>query len=873
MARQAFLVLGMHRSGTSATTRLLNLAGVSITAGLMRPQPDNPKGFWESQAIADLHDRAFAQLGMAWDSIETIPDEWFASSEADVLRTDLRAELGTDFPDGESFVVKDPRLCRFLPAWLQVLEELGYQTVPVMPVRNPLEVARSLDRRNAFAVAKSLLLWLRHVLDAEAGTRGRRRAIVRYDRLIEDWRQELADANRQLGFTCFPSSRPFDEQVDRFLSAAERHHVATLADLREADSRGWATDAFIALQQLHDSASAAATADAYGTLDRLRGRLDDAESAIDPFLATYRTQLQEARSVLAGSQSEAAQLREVLDRHVTELANVVAARGVAEQKMSEAMARTAALQISLDEATASLSEERRSLDEVRLALTRAGEAAARDRSERRRLLEAERLAWQQAAAASADAERIDIDRDALRRASDEAIRAVLRNAARRQASLRRARDQHPGWIRRLHRLLSDAGAPPSRWIGEPLRSGRNLIRLRRHEYRRRITLLASSGLFDPAYYGRSLGPVAANLPARFLLRGDLAGERTHPLFDPEWYRQSNPDLPPGVPPLEHYLTQGGWQLRSPHPLFDAGFYLSQWAPGEVSGTTPLSHFLEVGAAAGVSPHPLFDALHYLQQRPDVAAAGANPLLHYLASPPGSAADPHRLFCDRDYLARNPDVEGLSALEHFVRHGAIEGRSPHPLFDVGYYWRQRPDVRAAGVNPLRHFLESGSTEGIDPHPLFSCRYYQSQFHGRWDRRVNALEHYLRWGGQDLRNPHPEFDSRLYLAAYPDVAAAGLNPLLHYLLHGAEEGRQRFPAVRLSSNRDRATGTADAAAEDGAASVGEPLGAFAAGLAVQSARVTEIVLQIDQKLTQLLQAQAAGNGGRADGPLHAAGIRRR
>ena len=75
MSGKAFLVLGMHRSGTSAVARLLNLAGAAISERLMAPQADNPKGFWESLPITDLHDQALARMGLAWDHIERVPDE------------------------------------------------------------------------------------------------------------------------------------------------------------------------------------------------------------------------------------------------------------------------------------------------------------------------------------------------------------------------------------------------------------------------------------------------------------------------------------------------------------------------------------------------------------------------------------------------------------------------------------------------------------------------------------------------------------------------------------------------------------------------------------------------------------------------------
>ena len=50
---KAVIVLGMHRSGTSALARVVNLLGVSLgrTDDMMQPNEINPKGFWENQSL------------------------------------------------------------------------------------------------------------------------------------------------------------------------------------------------------------------------------------------------------------------------------------------------------------------------------------------------------------------------------------------------------------------------------------------------------------------------------------------------------------------------------------------------------------------------------------------------------------------------------------------------------------------------------------------------------------------------------------------------------------------------------------------------------------------------------------------------------
>ena len=85
-----------------------------------------------------------------------------------------------------------------------------------------------------------------------------------------------------------------------------------------------------------------------------------------------------------------------------------------------------------------------------------------------------------------------------------------------------------------------------------------------------------------------------------------------------------------------------------------------------------------------------------------------------------------------YLERNPDVRaaGVDPLQHYLLHGAGEGRDPNPLFDGDWYVEQNPEVRAAGVNPLVHYLKHGAAEGRAPGP---------DFHGSWyvDRGLGVV----------------------------------------------------------------------------------------------------------------------------------------
>ena len=70
---KGLLVLGMHRSGTSALTRLLNLHGAVLGDDLLPAGHDNPSGFWELREAVAIHVRLLAGLGMAWDDPRALP--------------------------------------------------------------------------------------------------------------------------------------------------------------------------------------------------------------------------------------------------------------------------------------------------------------------------------------------------------------------------------------------------------------------------------------------------------------------------------------------------------------------------------------------------------------------------------------------------------------------------------------------------------------------------------------------------------------------------------------------------------------------------------------------------------------------------------
>ena len=71
--RTAIIVLGMHRTGTSALTRVLNLLGAELGSDLLAAQPDNETGIWEHRPIMEIHERILGALDSDWHDVRPLP--------------------------------------------------------------------------------------------------------------------------------------------------------------------------------------------------------------------------------------------------------------------------------------------------------------------------------------------------------------------------------------------------------------------------------------------------------------------------------------------------------------------------------------------------------------------------------------------------------------------------------------------------------------------------------------------------------------------------------------------------------------------------------------------------------------------------------
>jgi len=234
--RAAYLVLGMHRSGTSAVTQMLALAGASLPENVMAGDEHNAKGYFEPWKIAMFNDERLRAAGGAWDDAFAFPFRPLPTKAERGWLNRAEALFEEEYGDVRHPLLKDPRVTVLLPFWRKVLGDLEIAARCVIPVRHPLAVAGSLARRNGFPPEKSVLVWSAYMLAAEAYTRDLPRAFVSYDGLLGDWRGEVARVEAAHGAPLPKMTEAAGKAIDRFLTPELRHNDgdAGLAGL------GWA---------------------------------------------------------------------------------------------------------------------------------------------------------------------------------------------------------------------------------------------------------------------------------------------------------------------------------------------------------------------------------------------------------------------------------------------------------------------------------------------------------------------------------------------------------------------------------------------------------------------------------------------------------
>jgi GT2 family glycosyltransferase len=215
MDRNALLILGMHRAGTSALARVLSLRGARLPAHLLPANAGNASGYWEPEAVVALNTRILDAFDLTWD------DPWagLRLPETAVIAARFHDEacalVAREFGDAPLLELKEPRCTLLLDFWSGVMRAAGIALRPIVVMRPWPEVVASLATRDHTSAASGGLLYVGHGLAAaQASARGA--SFTTYAQLLADWRATTDRIAREQTIA-WPGDDAQPQQVEDFL--------------------------------------------------------------------------------------------------------------------------------------------------------------------------------------------------------------------------------------------------------------------------------------------------------------------------------------------------------------------------------------------------------------------------------------------------------------------------------------------------------------------------------------------------------------------------------------------------------------------------------------------------------------------------------
>jgi chromosome segregation ATPase len=547
----------------------------------------------------------------------------------------------------------------------------------VLMLRHPGEVSASLESRDLMAPGYGQLLWLRHTLDAEHLSRGRKRMVCRFDRLLLDW-QDTIDGVRQGLDLALPRNSPAAHaEVDRFLTRDMRHHDAREdAGLGLLGAFDWLRRTFEIMQHWADQGEEAAD---HAELDRIRTEFDNAYPAFSRLLLS---------SGYSGEFATGSRLRDQLQHQlveVSERAQAIAQQATEVESLRAAATRVSGLEVEIARLVAREAELARWIDTQDSKIAAAVEASESERKLRNEI--EQELTTREA----------ELAQEKLGNA--ELTGRIL---AAESAAVQRQEELAQLWSQ-LEALQQAAGAATAEIAAE---------RARRTEAEARL----AAAMQDL----RGLGSEKGELEIRVrIAEMALASQRDEQLRAAE-------QLAEAKAATKAAATRGEWErkfrLEREGQLTEAQSELAdlrarleslQQAPvptavfDELAQLTRLLQASETGAAAAAEARAAAER-RVAEQTQELIRLSAL-LSQENGRAEGSAGYAEWLREMTRVAEAMPKWWGMMP-EVWRRKREHEAYRRTGLFDAQLYLQNYPDVAADGMDPVRHYIQHGMAEG-------------------------------------------------------------------------------------------------------------------------------------------------------------------
>ncbi len=229
--REIVIVLGMHRSGTSLLANILHELGVDMVDGPTHHSIKNEAGFWERMDIVALHDEILSLIGAPVGNPRhalPFPDGWWRDAAVAPLRERLKATMADHLARTKGpWGFKDPRTCRLLPLWQEILKELNVSPRFIWAVRHPAEASLSMSDKNPvhrpLTPVESEINWLAYNYDILRFAGRDITQVIPY----ETWFDDAAATVTKLVSALRLPSNAATRDVTGLIRKDLRHHKAT----------------------------------------------------------------------------------------------------------------------------------------------------------------------------------------------------------------------------------------------------------------------------------------------------------------------------------------------------------------------------------------------------------------------------------------------------------------------------------------------------------------------------------------------------------------------------------------------------------------------------------------------------------------------
>ncbi|EJM13785.1 hypothetical protein PMI22_04835 [Pseudomonas sp. GM21] len=712
--KKIIIVLGMHRSGTSALTRALSTMGVRLGDTLHPAGVDNPTGFWEDRDVIAVNNKLLSRLGSAYDRVGVLDVDLDGDAVIEEIYQEAKALIADKTAGIPMWGMKDPRIPRLLPFWQKLLKELEFNISYVIALRNPLNVANSLAYRNQFASLKSYLLWLEHMLQAVAYTTSKNRLIVGYDNLLGNPRQEILRISSALDLPA-PIEDDISTYINEFLDPGLRHAQRSESELLNSQIEPkLLADTYVLLNEC--------------ALDKIAINSETFEDRLKPMLSELRSMLPILELIASSERTTEVESQKVLELNVAlhssnehlqaalkSLTNTNLENISLKAQFNALTAETEAVHNVTTAETHKLIAQNRGLEALSNTLKFEAEKAALNLQ----LL----LAEKDEAIAALSSNLLStqaIKNDELLKCDSVIAQLTVENT-RLKSELAELNSLHKkleinldAWkaseiLSAIHIEKLEASLAESNLAAEADLQKYRLLeeQVQRDGELKQAHIQTLSNSWTHFFNSRtwrliSLLGMKSSLPLIALNNGEA--------FDERFYLETYPDVKTaGIPAAEHYLCFGIQEGRSGSAKSKAPV---QYAPAEEKQVIAVELIVQSDHLLHEKTEP-FDADFYSSMYPDIAKSSVDPERHFLdhgkAEGRLGVAPSIALSRPIESLPAPAEEKQVIAVELVVQSDHLLNEKTEP-FDADFYSSIYPDIAKSGVDPERHFLDHGKAEG-------------------------------------------------------------------------------------------------------------------------------------------------------------------